>query len=308
MQNLLSQHVNPSITNLIILPSIEPFFPIIIFNLAVYFNQSKMLRSLSSLSRLSNRAFVPARPSLLYLASVTRFCSTQNAQKKNIDEEEEEPKVDQSSLVGKYDNEIKTAMTIGGGSVVFYGISKLFYDVALSFMSLTPAISLKYGFWGGILSAASMSSLFYSFDKAVSAKPELAFDAGLKIANNSEDLRSLLGGYLQHNATDMKMYRSKGGSFGVINGSPTWTAPRVEMLFTGSGPFGHCNVLVISTQELRRPVIEFVGADIISEASRTRSKRTRITLQPSKDGNDDSEFALMDRLIQSASISYREPN
>ena len=129
--------------------------------------------ALRSLSRSGLRLSKSASPALFRPAVSTlvapRFFSS--GEKKSIDEEEDDSQpADLSSFAGKYANEIKTALTVGGGSVVFYGISKLFYDITLSFMSLTPAISLKYGFWGGMITAASTSSLFYSFDKAVVAK------------------------------------------------------------------------------------------------------------------------------------------
>ena len=110
-----------------------------------------------------------------------------------VDGEATETPVDSSTFLGKYADQIRWGAYLGGGSIVFYGISKLFYDGALAFLSLTPANSLKYGFYGGLLSTGTMAAILTCVERAINVKPERAFELGMGLANANEDLRSLLG-------------------------------------------------------------------------------------------------------------------
>ena len=230
---------------------------------------------------------------------------------KSIDEEAYEENIkykDPDSFLGKYGSQVKLASMVGGGSIVFYGISRLFYDVTYQFLSLTPAISLKYGFYGGALTAFGMAGGALSLMQGIRPNPEAAFHRGLNLANQNEDLRSLLGGMLQYSAQDIKLYKSRGGSFGVVNGSVSFKNPKCELAFTGTGPQGKANVVVIYSQKMfSSPVVEFVGADIVSTAgTKGISRRTRVVIEGSKDGNDDAEWAVLDKLVKSSELAYRD--
>ena len=212
------------------------------------------------------------------------------------------------SLMEKYGTQIKVGSGVAAGSIVFYGISRLFYDIAYEFLSLTPAISLKYGFYGGAASAFGLAAMGYGVARGLQPNPEGAFRRGLALANANEDLRSLVGGYLSYSATDLKMYKARGGSFGVVNGSVQFKHPKCELMFTGSGPKGKANVIIIYTQNLfKPPSIDFCGADVVSTAgTRGLSRRSKLVIKGSEDGNDDKEFSIMERLINSSKLAYRD--
>lgn len=115
----------------------------------------------------------------------------------SIEEDEERDGANTASPdspMEKYANQIKVGAGLAAGSVVFYGISRLFYDVAYQFLALTPAISLKYGFYGGSLTAFGVTAMGYGVARGLQPNPEGAFRQGLALANANEDLRSLLGG------------------------------------------------------------------------------------------------------------------
>jgi hypothetical protein len=215
---------------------------------------------------------------------------------------------DHNSVMAKYGEQIKFAGLFGGGSVVFYGISRLFYDVTYQFLSLTPAISLKYGFYGGALTAFGMAGAAYGGLRGIRPDPESAFSAGMSAANYAEDLRSLLGGSLSCSAQDIKLYKSRGGSFGVVNGSVSFKTPKCELVFTGSGPLGRANVVVIYSQKLfAKPEVEFVGADVVSTAGKGGlTRQTRVVVVGSADGNDDTEWAVLDRMLKSGEVVYKD--
>jgi hypothetical protein len=229
----------------------------------------------------------------------------------SIEEDEERDGANTASPdspMEKYANQIKVGAGLAAGSVVFYGISRLFYDVAYQFLALTPAVSLKYGFYGGSLTAFGVTAMGYGVARGLQPNPEGAFRQGLALANANEDLRSLLGGYLIYSAQDLKMYKARGGSFGVVNGSVQFKHPKVELVFTGSGPMGKANVLVIYHQNLfQSPTIDFCGADVVSTAgSRGLSRRTKVVVSGSPDGNDNKEFSIMDNLVKSSKLAYRD--
>ena len=248
-----------------------------------------------------------------FSGSVRHFSSSSEKKKdyESIDQETNEENVaakDPESMMGKYGEQIKLGAMVGSGSVVFYGISRLFYDVTYQFLSLTPAISLKYGFYGGALTAFGMAGAAYGGLRGIRPDPEAAFRAGLAQSNANEDLRSLLGGTLSYSAQDSKLYKARGGSIGVVNGSVTLKKAKVELVFTGSGPQGKANVIVIYSQKLfAAPEVEFVGADIVSTAGQGGiTRQTRLAVKGSQDGDDVTEWAVLDRLLKSSELAYKD--
>ena len=218
--------------------------------------------------------------------------------------------ISSSNSIGIDTPKIKTAGAVLGGSVVLYGISTIFYDLASTFMSLTPALSLKYGFGFGMVSTAASASILWQFERAVYAKPELAFHTGMGLLQRDESVSSLLGGSVTHTSLDVKSYKSRGGSFGVIDGSMSWMAPRVELLFSGRGSHGgHVDCLVIMEQRFwGQHQVEFVGVDILSDASTKvgNTKRTRLVIKETNAAAEEAHFALFDRILSNMKDMRRD--
>lgn len=288
---------------------------------------SVSLRSLRPLSRLvrciarNNNTRGGANPVYIASSSSSLFSSKSGVKKPLDDEEHIEHSATPTGILAKLGPSARTALTVGSGSVVLYGISRMFYDVAYSFMGLTPAVSLKYGFAFGLISAGSAAGMGYFLERAIYAKPEIAFGLAMRMINKDEAVRSLVGGTSEYSSSDIKTYKSRGGSFGVVNGSLTWKAPRVEMMLSARGQNTtstpstnhstsidgnsdisitrgtHLNILVVVEQRLfSHPLVEFCGADIMSDSSRTQKKRTRLVITELDPAMEQDHFAIMDRM------------
>lgn len=220
-----------------------------------------------------------------------------------VDGEATETPVDSSTFLGKYADQIRWGTYVGGGSIVFYGISKLFYDGALAFLSLTPANSLKYGFYGGLLSTGTMAGILTCVERAINVKPERAFELGMGLANANEDLRSLLGGIMVHQPSDLKMYKSRKGSFLFADGSVVWKEPKCEMVLTGKGVSGSVTIIIIAKQHPFKPIeISFAGADVRSHAGVSGAQRSRILLKKWEDDvNSESDgWEVLEKMLISS--------
>lgn len=203
-----------------------------------------------------------------------------------------------ASLLGNNAQYLNTVSMVAGGSVVLYGISTMMYDIASTFMGLTPAASLKYGFGFGMLSTAGAAAVVHKADRAIYPRPEIAYMKGLSLVSNDSNVTSLLGGAVTHTPSDMKAYKSRNGSFGVVNGGFSWKAPRVEALFTATGSNGgHVNALVILEQQFfAPPCVEFVGVDVLRENhSNKNMKCTRLVVKEVDASLEEAHFAIMDK-------------
>jgi hypothetical protein len=131
----------------------------------------------------------------------------------------------------------------------------------------------------------------------------------MRAIHSDESLRSLVGGKAEFSQFDIKTYKSRGGSLGLVNGRLTWKAPRVELMFsTRSGSSAHLsandtfngthvNVLAVVEQRLfTYPLLEFCGVDVVSDASRQQRKRTRLVLTTVDSSMERDHFAIMDRM------------
>jgi hypothetical protein len=233
--------------------------------------------------------------------------------KRPLDEEENVHSSQQGAMgmIAKLGPHARTAASVVGGGTVLYGISRILYDVAEGFMGLTPAVSLKYGFGFGLISAGTAAAMGFYLERAMNAKPEIAFGLAMRAINADESLRTLVGGKAEFSQFDIKTYKSRGGSLGLVNGRLTWKAPRVELMFStraGGGGSGHLmgneafsgthvNVLAVVEQRLfTYPLVEFCGVDVVSDASRSQRKRTRLVLTTVDSSMERDHFAIMDRM------------
>ena len=75
-----------------------------------------------------------------------------------------------------------------------------------------------------------------------------------------------------HQPTDLKMYKSRKGSFLFTDGSIVWKEPKCEMVFTGKGVSGTVSIVMIAKQHPFKPIeISFAGADVYSHAGRSHA-------------------------------------
>jgi len=175
--------------------------------------------------------------------------------------------------------------------VVLYGISRLFFDLASSFMGLTPALSLKYGFAFGLVSGGTMAGLTVAADRAMRARPDLAYQMSMSLVRNSDDVNALLGSAVKYSSDTMHRVKAEGGSFGVVNGRATWKAPRVQIVYSPPSPSKEhkVHVICITTQPFfGKPVIEFCGVDVRPVGAAPAGQSRRLVLKDQGLGSADA--------------------
>lgn len=107
------------------------------------------------------------------------------------------------------------------------------YAITTTFMTLTPAVSLYYGFIGGTMtSGISCIALAIAWNSRF-ISPESAFHKIIGNANKNPQIKKVFGSSLT--AGELRTYRSTSGSIGIKNGYPVWIGPKIEMVFNVRG-------------------------------------------------------------------------
>lgn len=203
-------------------------------------------------------------------------------------------------------NENRTALLYGGlGSVTFYGITRVMYDVTYQFLALTPATSLYYGFVGGSISTTIFGSFILAAYGTLSMHPSSSYHVAAKIARNDAELKRHLGVTAgQRLAIDqLKTYVSQSG--GVNLSSMAINSPQMFVMFkvyekkranTYALVYAHCSkhryqpsymvCIFVNSYDLFffrfTEKMEFLGADIFDGSKR----RARHVLRGHEDGFD----------------------
>ena len=208
---------------------------------------------------------------------------------------EDNSAVSSSSLSDKLKDmgpQVRLGAGVLGGGVILYGISRLFFDVASSFMGLTPALSLKYGFAFGLVSGGTMAGLVVAVDRAIRARPEAAYQQSMSLVRHNDDVNALLGSAVKYSSNTLHRVRSQGGSFGVVDGRATWKAPRVELVYSPLSPSTDHTVHVVAVTSqpfFGKPVVEFCGVDVRSVSAAGSSRR--LVLKDAGKGSTDAQQA-----------------
>lgn len=118
-----------------------------------------------------------------------------------------------------------------GSGVVAFGVSRVFYNITYSFLGLTPAASLYYGFIGGLVTAASGAMVVWWGDQTFRVAPERAVTYSLELLNKSKKVNDLMGGYVITNnvVRSYSIVHSQIGFKGIL---PRWISPYVEVAYT----------------------------------------------------------------------------
>lgn len=118
-----------------------------------------------------------------------------------------------------------------GSGVVAFGVSRVFYNITYSFLGLTPAASLYYGFLGGLVTAASGAMVVWWGDQTFRVAPERAVTYSLELLNKSKKVTDLMGGYVITNnvVRSYSIVHSQIGFKGIL---PRWISPYVEIVYT----------------------------------------------------------------------------
>ena len=160
-------------------------------------------------------------------------------------------------------DELKPRLFYGTvGTITFYGISRIMYDLTYEFLALTPYGSLKYGFYGGCLSSIIFGSAAYSLSYALTISPDHVFRLSSHLVLQNKELAAIIG--KPNVAESLKTYKHITGNIVAEGGLPKWKAPQLYMMYVCSGANGgQAIVNVLCTKESMKYKLDFVGIDVM---------------------------------------------
>lgn len=127
-----------------------------------------------------------------------------------------------------------SGFVLAGSAFVGIGMTRIFYGVTTSFLGLTPAGSLYYGFVGGLLTAASSAAVIYIGERSFRIHPDHAVNLCLPILNKNKMILELFGSHVTL-ASTAKTYSLQQSTIGLVNNIPTWINPNIQLVFTVRG-------------------------------------------------------------------------
>lgn len=149
---------------------------------------------------------------------------------------------------------------VGGSIILAMGVSKALYSVTSSFLALTPAGSLYYGFIGGMVTMGMAAGFSYIGERSFRLNPNNAIRAAMQIVSKHKDFQDILGNFT---VGPIKTYKSVASSIGVVSGKPGWISPRIEVVFQLNGKKSNAVVFVVYTKKgLFQEKCEFVELEI----------------------------------------------
>jgi hypothetical protein len=112
-------------------------------------------------------------------------------------------------------------------------VDRIMYTITTTFMTLTPAVSLYYGFIGGTMtSGISCIALMIAWNSRY-VTPESAFHKVFGNISKNPQIKRMFGS--SFTAGDLRTYRSTAGAIAVRNGYPVLLGPKLEMVFNVHG-------------------------------------------------------------------------
>jgi len=176
-------------------------------------------------------------------------------------------------------SQIQRAGMIASACAVSYG----FYDLTYRFLSLTPALSLKWGFLGGALSTAVIASGAYGLDTFIHTRPTSVFDQGRAIALASTELKTILGGQTLE-ANPLKAYRTNQGYFNLL----TLRTPSTELAFKMRGTKGEAIIYVFTAHAWMFRKANMISC--VADVRRLSGHRSRHLLAGKEDNDKVNSF------------------
>lgn len=152
-------------------------------------------------------------------------------------------------------------VTVGGGAVALYGISRIMYYMATSFLALTPAGSLYYGFIGGCISSGFLGLMIGMGIESQRLDPDLALRYARSLTLKHGVVKQLLGNNLKVN--ELKLYKTTHGGLGVRNGVPQWVSPEVNLVFHVNGSLGEGIVRANCVRKNFNVIVTYLSFDHI---------------------------------------------
>lgn len=183
---------------------------------------------------------------------------------KNCSSENKETQDDISKKSNNWLNKIpfkSTQVIVGSSIVLALGVSKALYGVTSSFLALTPAGSLYYGFIGGMATMGMAAGFSYIGERSFRLNPNHAIRSAMQVISKNKGVQEALGGSMT--IGPIKTYKSIASSIGVVNGKPGWVSPRIEVVFQLHGKKGDGLVSVVYTKKgLFQEKCEFIEIEV----------------------------------------------
>jgi len=167
-------------------------------------------------------------------------------------------------------------MIAGGSVTAALVLTRFIYGISYSFMSLTPAVSLYYGYMGGILTTITVGGCAFIGERAFRViDPSAAKRAAMVVLNKNDALKRVINekGKETQDLTAGKVFSylpTKGGMGLAVNSYlPQWYHPEVQICFTVQGSTGEALVTALYTKKgiyttSATGDIEYVGVEWIS--------------------------------------------
>ena len=162
---------------------------------------------------------------------------------------------------------------IGAGSITFYGLSRIFYDVTYNFLSLTPGSSLYYGFMGGSVTTVICGSSLLIGYGTLFLHPDVVFRKASRLVVNDSNITRILGdGKLTYD--EIKGYKSIAGGFQFLEGRSTWKNPECFLIYHVSNKSKNISatVSVKAYKKNFKENFEFIGVEVIKDASQSKER------------------------------------
>lgn len=167
-------------------------------------------------------------------------------------------------------------MIVGGSVTAALVLTRFIYGMTSSFMFMTPASSLYYGYMGGILTCATVGVCAYIGEKAFRViDPSSAKRAALMVINKNESLKRVINEKGKE-GEDLKAgsvysyFPTRGGMGLPLDGYlPKWYHPEVQLCFVVQGSAGEALVTALYTKKgvyssTAGGDLEYVGVEWIS--------------------------------------------
>ena len=137
------------------------------------------------------------------------------------------------------------------------------YEMTTTFMSLTPAISLYYGFLGGFFSGIGTCGAVYVVNEARFISPDTTFYNAISTISNDPNIKKI--NLLSHKTSDFKLLSSTPGYIGLKHSLPSWIGPKNILVFNVYGKNNEKGIVsVVQSKSYFKPKINYLHVNLFN--------------------------------------------
>ena len=171
---------------------------------------------------------------------------------------------------------------VAGAGALTWGM----YDLTYSFLSLSPMISMKYGFFGGVFSTAMIAAGVAGVESYVNTRPDNAFAAAQNLVRHHAEMKNALGSI--NSFSQVKLYKTSAGLVSLL----AMRTPSTEMLVRVKGAKGDAIVYIHHSHSpiFYQAKISSCMADVLPIAMTSTRGRQRLVLAASSSKASDADL------------------